>query len=227
MRGDEPRAQERAQRGKDQPLVALLLHIVEEDVAQQVARQRRDAAAAEPCGLARAGQADGQHHVAFGRLRRALGGLGLGEGTEGISGWVSTSRRARAGRLIPLRLGGAIAVCGRLGLSRAAIRPAGISVPRLCRPRCAGRSVRGCATRAESSRIKRHQRSAVDSMGVPDRSCLWILKYLGRVWSVFSCCLQLQQLRTDTGIPYFAERALQIVCTPSHTVPSSGTAYYR
>ena len=35
--GDEARAQQRAQRGKDQALVALLLDVVEEDVAQQIA----------------------------------------------------------------------------------------------------------------------------------------------------------------------------------------------
>ena len=36
--GDEPGAQQRAQRGKDQALIALLLDIVEENVAQQVTR---------------------------------------------------------------------------------------------------------------------------------------------------------------------------------------------
>ena len=75
--GDEPGAQEGAERGEDQSLVALLLDIVEEESAEHVAGERGDAAAAEPGGFAGAGQADGQHHVSLGRL---AGGIGLRSG---------------------------------------------------------------------------------------------------------------------------------------------------
>ena len=54
--GDQASAQQRTQGGKDQALVALFFDVVEEDVAEQIAGQRRDAAAAEPGGFARAGQ---------------------------------------------------------------------------------------------------------------------------------------------------------------------------
>jgi len=53
-------------------------------------------------------------------------------------------------------------------------------------------------------------------MEVPGQSCLWIPKYLVYVWSVFSC--RLQHLRDVTRIPYLVS-VLQMVCTPSHTVP--------
>jgi hypothetical protein len=56
-------------------------------------------------------------------------------------------------------------------------------------------------------------------MGVPGRFCRWILRYLVRVWSVFSCCCSsLLKAVSSTRIPYSAS-ALQILCTPSHTVP--------
>lgn len=56
---------------------------------------------------------------------------------------------------------------------------------------------------------------AADSRGVPGRFCLWILKYLGCVWDVFSC--RFQHPRCHTGITHLSA-SLQIVCTPSHTV---------
>ncbi len=56
---------------------------------------------------------------------------------------------------------------------------------------------------------------AVDSRGVPGRSCLWIPKYWEYVSNVFSC--HLQHLHCDIGIPYFC-RVLQMLCTSSHTV---------
>ena len=89
--GDEAGAQQRAECGKDEALVALLLDVVEEDVAQQIAGERGDAAAAKPGGLSRAGKADGQDDKAFGALgeRSAASGARV----AGISGWVSTSRR--------------------------------------------------------------------------------------------------------------------------------------
>ena len=50
--GDEPGTKERTQGGKDQALVALLLDIVEENIAKQVTGERRNPAAAEPSGFA-------------------------------------------------------------------------------------------------------------------------------------------------------------------------------
>src|ERR1035437_7229518 len=76
--GDEPGTKERTQGGKDQALVALLLDIVTEDVAQQFAGERGDAAAAEPGGLSRAGQPDGKDDKSPGGLGRPLSGFRRG-----------------------------------------------------------------------------------------------------------------------------------------------------
>ncbi len=72
------------------------------------------------------------------------------------------------------------------------------------------------------------QAERVDLMGVPGRFCLWIPKYLDCVWSVFSC--RLEHLLMDTGITHL-RWALQMLCTPSHTVPHqekhpSGERFY-
>jgi hypothetical protein len=61
-------SQERAQCGKDQALIALLLNVVEKNVAQQVARQGRYTATPEPGCLSRAGQPYGQHYITLGSL---------------------------------------------------------------------------------------------------------------------------------------------------------------
>jgi hypothetical protein len=59
----------------------------------------------------------------------------------------------------------------------------------------------------------------VDSMEVPGRFCLWILRYWDRVWSVFSCCCSSWvKAFASTRIPYSA-MALQIMCTPAHSSP--------
>ena len=68
---NQSRAQQRTQRGEHQTLIPLLGNVVEEDGAQQIARERRHAAALEPCRLAGAGQPDGQHYKAPRRPRRA------------------------------------------------------------------------------------------------------------------------------------------------------------
>jgi hypothetical protein len=57
---------------------------------------------------------------------------------------------------------------------------------------------------------------AVDLKEFPGRFCLWIPKDWQYVSNVFSC--RLKHLRCDTGIPYL-RRVLQMLCTPSHTVP--------
>ncbi len=84
--GDEARAEEAAEGAEDEALVALLGDVVEEDVAQQVAGERGDAAALVPGGFAGAGEADGEDDVAargfvgdgFGAGGRGGEGLGLG-----------------------------------------------------------------------------------------------------------------------------------------------------
>lgn len=65
---DHAGAQDGTKRGKHQVLVALLGDVVEQDGAQQVARQRRHATTLEPSALARARQADRQHDYAARRL---------------------------------------------------------------------------------------------------------------------------------------------------------------
>ena len=74
----------------------------------------------------------------------------------------------------------------------------------------------GCVFGRLGLRLDRaEQAGEVDLKEVPGQSCLWILRYLRYVWSVFSC--RFQHLCFDTGITHL-HSPLQIVCTPSHTV---------
>ncbi len=84
--GDEARAEEAAEGGEDEALVALLGDVVEEEGAEQVAGERGDAAALVPGGFAGAGKADGEDDVAAGLFGRDAGGCSPG-GVASDSGW--------------------------------------------------------------------------------------------------------------------------------------------
>ncbi len=99
---------QRTQGRKHQPLKCLLLDIVEEDVAQQIARQRCYSATAEPCGLAGARQPYGEYDVALGSLRRALDRLRLRRRSGGHIRLGFHLKSAGIGWLIPLLLHGAV-----------------------------------------------------------------------------------------------------------------------
>ena len=54
----------------------IVVNIVEENVTQQVGGERRDTAAAKPCGFTRTGETDGENDVASGHWPAALGRFG-------------------------------------------------------------------------------------------------------------------------------------------------------
>src|SRR5579872_239572 len=74
---DQAGAQQGAQGGKNQALIALLGDAVEQDGAQHVAGERRHAPALEPGGFPRSRKPNGQNHHAFGSAR-GPGRLGRG-----------------------------------------------------------------------------------------------------------------------------------------------------
>ena len=84
------------------------------------------------------------------------------------------------------------------------------------RPESDGRDSAGPGPRREHRPGRTEPVELVDSMEVPGRFFQWIPKCLDCVWNVFSC--RLEHLHCDTGISHW-RRALQILCTPSHTVP--------
>ena len=212
------RAQERAQGGKDQSLVALFFDIVEEDVAQQVAGERSDASAAKPGGFAGAGQTDGQNDVSAGRLGRAVGGFRLGWRNGGNFGLGFKLQPAGVGGFVPFRLCGPVRFGGArrrrgLGNRRLGRRLGGMSG----RVRVAGAlGCRARIVRKERFRIGRNQRSQLIRWEfLADFACGF-----GDIGSAsgasshaaFNLCI-------DTRIPHFPT-PLQIVCTASHTVPN-------
>jgi len=114
--GDEAGAEQGAEGGKDEALVALFFDVVEEDVAEQVAGERGDSAAAEPGGLAGAGEADCEHYVALWSLRRAAGGLGLSRRRAGRLWLGFEFKAAGADGLVPIHS------CGAFGTGVAFLR---------------------------------------------------------------------------------------------------------
>jgi hypothetical protein len=69
---DQPGPQQRAQRGKYQPLIALFFHIIKQNVAQQIARKWGYSAATKPGGFAGTRQTDSKDHKPFWRAFTSL-----------------------------------------------------------------------------------------------------------------------------------------------------------
>jgi len=166
------------------PGSAVLQHR-QENVAQKVAGERGDATAAEPGGFARAGQADGEDHESFGRWAepRRVGSTGFAASRAAFQ--LRAARTSQAGRSTPASWAtlASLATAASGPFWRGcALRPRRLRLP--------GFMARGAAGGRAARHLDRAEPAEpVDSMGVPGRFCPWILKYLVRVWSVFSCCL--------------------------------------
>jgi len=116
--GDEAGAEEGAEGGEDQALVALFLDVVKEDVAQEVAGERSDTAAAEPGGFAGAGKADCEDDEALGGLRRAACGFGFRRWNAWGLGLGFKLKAAGIGGLVPFHpCRGFMARRARMGLN--------------------------------------------------------------------------------------------------------------